>query len=150
MRGRPQQAVHEAAPDWNEGFDPAPDDEFSAPSKPSGPTALCLACGAPPARGECPHDEVVTLDAPSASTLSAARLLERLTHERRAAERALRRQIEAEVLRGAANVELTLRPPPVAATELSSAPVRARRRRAAPESQGVLAFLRAGDGGESA
>ncbi|MFO0627942.1 MAG: hypothetical protein U0325_20365 [Polyangiales bacterium] len=141
MRARRTSAPSAVAEEWSDSFETAPDDDF-APKPPAGPVTLCLACGAEPLRGECPHDEVVTLDAPGAGLLAAARTLARLTHERRAAERALRRQVEAEVLRGEGQVELTRREPPPPPT-LPVAGTRPRRRRGAPEGQGAFAFAEA-------
>jgi hypothetical protein len=139
MRARRTSAPSPAAEEWSDSFETAPDDDF-APRAPAGPVTLCLACGGEPLRGECPHDEVASLDAPSAAVLTAARTLARLTQERRAAERALRRQIEHEVLRGDGGVELTRRepPPPPVAPVVEARP---RRRRGAPEGQGAFAFV---------
>lgn len=141
MRARRTSAPSPAAEEWSDSFETAPDDDF-APRAPAGPVTLCLACGGEPLRGECPHDEVVTLDSPNAAVLTAARTLARLTQERRAAERALRRQVEHEVLRGDGGVELTRRePPPPPVVPVANG--RPRRRRDAPEGQGAFAFAAA-------
>lgn len=138
MPARSPSATEDFSDDWTDGVDASPGAEGpSAP--PQGPVSLCLACGAEPLRGECPHDEVVTLTAPGAAVLSAARQLVRLTQERRSAERALRRQVELALLRGDGPVEISRRAPaPVAPAVTATS--RPRRRRGAPEGQGAFAF----------
>lgn len=141
---------------WSEGYEASPEPVFDetvlpARSRAAGPIRFCLACGETPARGgDCRHDEVATLEAPGAALRDAAALLERLSHERRAAARALRRLVDPEVLAGAAVIERHESPPlsPAAVTPQAPEAKRARRRGAVAETQGAFDFAAAVAGGE--
>lgn len=79
---------------------------------PEGPIdRLCLACGGDGrAHDGCDHGEIARLDAPSRAVHDALRRLERAAAEHRAAARALRVLVLAEVARGRGDLETA--PPP--------------------------------------
>jgi hypothetical protein len=138
---------------WPDVFDASAElgfDDCASPAPPrgDGPMRVCLACGEAPSSRECPHDEVATLETPATAVRAAAAQLARATQERRAAERALRRLVESELLRGRASVEREAAPPPqpppsapVAAAPAEQPVTRPRARRGVVVSeQGFFAF----------
>lgn len=74
---------------------------------------VCIACGGDGfAHDGCPHDEIARVDAPSRVLLDALVRLRRAAAEHRAAARALRTLVLADVARGRGDLESTPQPKP--------------------------------------
>src|SRR4051812_11956549 len=107
---------------------PTHDDEFASQDSPEvfdsleldpageGPeTRVCLSCGASPsAPGDCPHEEVVTLSAPPPAVRVCVERLKQSWAQHRQLARALRRAVEAEIVRGRGEHSPRALPRPVA------------------------------------
>lgn len=152
MRARRSPTVESDDTSWSEGYEPAADLSFDDAPAPvgRGPMRVCLACGEAPTGRECPHDEVASLDDASPALRGAAAQLAALAQQRRSAERALRRLIDAELMAGRASLstaapaqpDAPVLPAPgaLATPPLDAAPSKPRRRASVVEEQGFFAF----------
>jgi hypothetical protein len=88
---------------------------------------ICLACGGDGSRHEgCPHGEIARLHEPSRAAGEMIARLRRAAAEHRAASRALRALVTAELARGCAELDTTPIPSPFAASRPAAPPPCAR------------------------